>query len=275
MRGKIVMPKVVILAGGLGTRLSEATDLRPKPMVEIAGRPILHHIMERYAYYGFNEFVIALGYKGGVIKRYFRDWVELRGDFTVQIDEASFALHRHAVRDSQDSSDWTIHLVETGANTMTGGRLRRLASMVKDETFLLTYGDGVADVDLAAVLDHHQRAGLTATITAVRPPARFGGLVLRDDPNSTVERFTEKPQIGEGWINGGFMAFEPAVLDSLIDDDTVLEAHVLEKLAAEGQLAAYQHTGFWQCMDTIRDVRVLEALAAEGHPPWRPPVRNG
>ena len=256
------MPKVVILAGGLGTRLSEETELRPKPMVEIAGKPILLHIMERYAHYGVHEFVIALGYKGEVIKRYFRDLVDLQGDLTIRTASGTYE------RRVSGGLDWTVRLIETGQSTMTGGRLRRLASLLKDETFFLTYGDGVADVDLAALLAHHQRLGRTATITAVRPPARFGGLTLDD---GRVTSFTEKPQIGEGWINGGFMVFEPSVLNSLAGDETVLEAHVLERLAADGQLAAYEHTGFWQCMDTVRDLRVLESLAASGSPPWAPP----
>lgn len=261
------MSKVVILAGGLGTRLSEETGLRPKPMVEIGGRPILHHIMERYAYYGFNEFIIALGYKGNVIKRYFRDLVELRDDLLIRTEEATCEI---SCRDARVSTDnWVVHLVETGSDVMTGGRIRRLSSLLRDETFLLTYGDGVADVDLAGLVGHHRRFGRIATITAVRPPARFGGLVLSDD-DGTVERFTEKPQIGEGWINGGFMVFEPRVLDYLTDDATILEAHVLERLADERELTAYRHFGFWQCMDTIRDVRTLESLAATGHPPWRP-----
>ena len=256
------MPKVVILAGGLGTRLSEETELRPKPMVEIAGKPILLHIMERYAHYGVHEFVIALGYKGEVIKRYFRDLVDLQGDLTIRTASGTYE------RRVSGGLDWTVRLIETGQSTMTGGRLRRLASLLKDETFFLTYGDGVADVDLAALLAHHQRLGRTATITAVRPPARFGGLTLDD---GRVTSFTEKPQIGEGWINGGFMVFEPSVLDDLAGDETVLEAHVLERLAADGQLAAYEHTGFWQCMDTVRDLRVIESLAASGSPPWAPP----
>lgn len=257
------MPKVVILAGGMGTRLSEETDVRPKPMVEIGGRPIIWHIMQRYAHYGFNEFVVALGYKGDWIKRYFRDYCALHGDMTVRLRDGE--VHTH----SRNAEDWTIHLVDTGVDVMTGGRVKRLRSILGDEPFLLTYGDGVSSIDLGAQLECHRRHGCIATITAVRPPARFGGIVF--DGDHRIKEFTEKPQIGEGWINGGFMAFQPDVFHYLEDDQTILEAHVLEKLAEEGKLAAYRHDGFWQCMDTMRDLKVLQGLWSKGSPPWLVP----
>jgi glucose-1-phosphate cytidylyltransferase len=253
--------KVVLLAGGMGTRLTEETEIKPKPMVEIGGRPILWHIMKRYAHYGFNEFVVALGYKGDVIKRYFRDYYALHGNMTVRMRDG------HVKVDRDDAEDWTVNLIDTGQEVMTGGRVKRLEPLLKDATFLLTYGDGVADIDLRAVFECHKKHGRMATITAVRPPARFGGLIF--DEGQGVKEFTEKPQIGEGWINGGFMVFEPAVFRYLENDDTILEAHVLERLAEEGQLTAYKHDRFWQCMDTMRDVKVLESLWQSGKPPWR------
>lgn len=252
--------KVVILAGGLGTRLSEVTDLRPKPMVEIGERPILWHIMKGYAHHGFREFVVALGYKGDVIKRFFLDLHSLGG--SLKVDLATSAVERF----ERSADDWTVHLVETGLNTNTGGRLRRLRKWIGDETFLCTYGDGVSDVDIPALLAFHKKQGKLATVTAVRPPARFGGLEFAGD---LVARFTEKPQVGEGWINGGFLVLEPKVLDWFDGDDANLEVNGLEKLAAIGQLAAYKHDRFWQCMDTLRDVRYLERLWAEAKAPWK------
>ena len=254
------MPKVVILAGGMGTRLAEETEVRPKPMVEIGNRPILWHIMQRYAHYGFKEFVLALGYKGDTIKRYFRDYCDLHGNMTVRMRDGKVQVHE------RDAEDWDVHLIDTGLDVMTGGRVRRLEHLLKDSTFLLTYGDGVADVDLEALLSVHRKHGRIGTLTAVRPPARFGG--LRFDGDNLVKEFTEKPQIGEGWINGGFMVFEPEVFRYLTNDQTILEAHVLERLATENQLAAYRHDGFWQCMDTMRDVKVLQAIWETGRPPW-------
>lgn len=254
--------KTVILAGGMGTRLAEQTEVRPKPMVEIGGRPILWHIMQRYAGFGFSDFVVALGYKGDFIKRYFRDYCALQGDMTVRMRTKEVEIH-----DSHESpEDWTVELVDTGMDVMTGGRVRRLRKVLGGERFLLTYGDGVADVDLEKLVACHVRHGKIATLTAVRPPARFGGLVLGE--TGLVRDFTEKPQIGEGWINGGFMVFEPKVFDYLEGDKTILEAHALEKLAEEGQLAAYLHEGFWQCMDTMRDLKILEELWAGGAAPW-------
>jgi glucose-1-phosphate cytidylyltransferase len=251
--------KTVILAGGLGTRLSEESETRPKPMVEIGGRPILWHIMKIYASYGFNEFVVALGYKGEVIKSYFLNYYFLRNSFTVDL-----AQNKLDVRDN-GCEDWRIHLEDTGQDTQTGGRLRRLRSELGNETFMMTYGDGVGSVDLEALLRFHRTHGRLATVTAVRPPARFGGLRFNGD---RVVDFTEKPQIGEGWINGGFFVLEPGVFDYLDGDETVFEREPLERLAEDGELMAYRHEAFWQCMDTLRDVRLLNSLCEQGRPPW-------
>ena len=251
--------KVVVLAGGLGTRLAEETEVKPKPMVEIGGRPILWHILRHYARHGFKEFVIALGYKGDAIKQFFRDYHALNGDMTIRL------AHGVAERHRQEPDDWTVHLVDTGLHTQTGGRVGRLRPWLADEPFMLTYGDGVCDVDLNALLAFHRRCGRSATVTAVRPPARFGGLVFEGD---LVSEFTEKPQIGEGWINGGFMVLTPAVFEHIDGDHTSLEIHTLETLARRRQLAAYRHEGFWQCMDTLRDKRQLEQLWQEGRAPW-------
>lgn len=252
--------KVVILCGGLGTRLAEETEVRPKPMVEIGGRPLLWHIMKHYGHFGFTDFLIALGYKGEIIKRYFLDYQSLSGDMTLCLSTGK--LVRHAA----EIENWTLHLADTGFASMTGGRLRRLESSLRDETFMLTYGDGVCDIDLDALVAFHRSQGRLATVTAVRPPARFGGIVLDGD---RVAEFTEKPQIGEGWINGGYMVLEPDVFRYLKDDASVLELDVLERLAAEGQLAAYRHDRFWQCMDTLRDKRVLERHWEGGAAPWK------
>jgi glucose-1-phosphate cytidylyltransferase len=252
--------KVVILAGGFGTRLAEETDRIPKPMVEIGGRPILWHIMKHYAHYGFKEFFIALGYKGEVIKRYFLDYYTLNGSLTINLATGEVQEH------NKECEDWIVHLIDTGLETLTGGRIKRLEPWLRDGTFMVTYGDGVSDVDLRDLLRFHQSHGRLATVTAVRPPARFGGLIFDGD---LVVKFTEKPQIGEGWINGGFMVFEPGVFAYLEGDHTSLEADALERLAADGQLAAYRHEGFWQCMDTLRDVRLLESLWRSGKPPWK------
>lgn len=254
------LTKAVILAGGLGTRLAEETDVRPKPMVEIGGRPILWHILKHFAHHGCREFVIALGYKGEVIKQYFREYQALDGDMTVSLADGTVQRHLGA------HDDWVVHLVDTGLETQTGGRLGRLRSWVGDERFLLTYGDGVCNVDLRALMEFHARCGRTATVTAVRPPARFGGLIFDGD---LVAEFTEKPQIGEGWINGGYMVLEPGVFDLIAGDRTSLEIDVLEHLARQRQLAAFQHEGFWQCMDTLRDKRQLDQLWREQKAPWR------
>jgi glucose-1-phosphate cytidylyltransferase len=252
--------KVVILAGGMGTRLSEETEAKPKPMVEVGGRPVLWHIMKHYAYHGFREFCIALGYRGEAIKRYFLDYYGLSGNVTV--DLATGGAHVQ----QRQCEDWRVHLIDTGLATNTGGRLKRLEEWLRDETFLLTYGDGLTDVNPRQVLTFHRGHGRLATVTAVRPPARFGGLIFDGD---LVAEFTEKPQVGEGWINGGFMVMEPGVLEYLAGDATSLEADGLEKLSIDRQLAAYRHEGFWQCMDTLRDVRVLERLWQSGTAPWK------
>jgi glucose-1-phosphate cytidylyltransferase len=251
--------KTVIMAGGLGTRLSEETSVRPKPMVEIGRMPILWHIMRLYAAYDFTEFVVALGYKAEVIKSFFLNYHRLRNDITVDLARGGVVVH------DGDCEDWLVHLVDTGLDTQVGGRLKRLAPWVSDGTFMMTYGDGVAAIDIQDVLAFHRRHGRLATLTAVRPPARFGALSLDGD---LVERFVEKPQLGEGWINGGFFVLEPQVLDYIEGDETVFEHGPLERLTREGQLAAYRHDGFWQCMDTMRDVRLLEGLWESGEAPW-------
>jgi glucose-1-phosphate cytidylyltransferase len=252
--------KVVILAGGLGTRLAEETEVKPKPMVEIGGRPILWHILKHYARHGVTESYIALGYKGEAIKRYFLDYYSLAGDMRVDTGTGRAECR------GRETDRWTVNLIDTGQATNTGGRVKRLEKHLAGGTFLLTYGDGVSNVDVQKLLAFHRRAGRVATVTAVRPPARFGGLEFNGD---LVARFTEKPQVGEGWINGGFLAFEPEVFRYLDGDDSSLEAHCLERLAAAGQLAAYKHDGFWQCMDTLRDKRMLEALWLDGRAPWK------
>lgn len=252
--------KVVILAGGLGTRLSEETEIKPKPMVEIGGKPILWHIMKHFASYGLTEFVIALGYKGEMIKRFFLEHSSLQGNITIQTGTGKI-ISREDVNEN-----WLVHLIDTGLESNTGGRIGRVRDLINGERFILTYGDGVSNVDLSALLAFHNKHNLTATLSAVRPPARFGGLVFDGD---LVSQFTEKPQIGEGWINGGFMVMEPKVLDYIPSDSTNLEAEVLEKLAVEGQLAAYRHEDFWQCMDTLRDKKLLEHLWQQGDAPWK------
>jgi glucose-1-phosphate cytidylyltransferase len=252
--------KVVILAGGFGSRLSEHTEARPKPMVEIGTSPIIWHIMNIYASHGFNDFVIACGYMAEVIKEYFHNFYMRNSDYVVHLRDGS-----HEVKNS-NAPDWRIAVVDTGLNTMTGGRLRRLESWLDGPTFMVTYGDGVGNVDIRKLLAFHRAHGKLATVTAVRPPARFGGLVLDGDE---VREFSEKPQSGEGWINGGFFVFERAVLDYMEADATVLEQRPLERLAREGQLAAYKHEGFWQPMDTLREKRMLDSLWESGAAPWK------
>lgn len=252
--------KVVILAGGLGTRLAEETTVKPKPMVEIGGQPILWHIMKHYAYHEFKEFFIALGYKGEVIKRYFLDSYHMSGDMTID-----FASQRVEVHDKMHE-DWIVHLMDTGLNSNTGGRVRRLRRWLEAGSFMLTYGDGVSNIDLRALLEFHQAQGCIATITAVRPPARFGALAIQEN---LVNNFIEKPQAGEGWINGGFLVCEPAIFDYLHSDDNSLEVDILPKLAADRQLAAYQHPDFWQGMDTLRDKRQLEGFWQSQQAPWK------
>jgi glucose-1-phosphate cytidylyltransferase len=251
--------KVVILAGGFGTRLSEETEVRPKPMVEIGGRPILWHIMKGYAQHGFNEFIIALGYKGDSIKEYFVRYPIINSDISVRTGTGE------VIRRKPCHEDWTVHLQDTGLETITGGRVKRLAPFLT-ETFMLTYGDGVANVDVARLVEFHRSHGKLATLTAVRPPARFGALDLDGD---RVSRFSEKPQTGEGWVNGGFFVLEPGVLDYIDGDLTHLEREPLERLASDGELMVHRHEGFWQPMDTLRDVRQLNALWASGNAPWK------
>jgi glucose-1-phosphate cytidylyltransferase len=252
--------KVVILAGGLGTRLSEETEVRPKPLVEIGGHPIIWHIMRHYVGHGFNEFVVALGYKGEEIKRYFLDYHLMHANLTIDLATGRPTLHEGS------EEPWVTHLVDTGPKTNTGGRVKKLRSWLEEKTFMLTYGDGVCDIDLKELMRFHRKHGRLATVTAVRPPARFGGLIFDGD---LVSEFTEKPQIGEGWINGGFMVMEPGIFDYLDGEDPNLESDALERLAADRQLAAYKHDHFWQCMDTLRDVRLLESLWQSGNPPWK------
>jgi len=252
--------KAVILCGGLGTRLSEETVLKPKPMVEIGGMPVLWHIMKIYAAHGVREFVLALGYKGESIKDYFVNYRYRSRSLTVEMHKGVVEVHQG------DSEDWTVHLLDTGLNTQTGGRLKRAAQFIGREPFLATYGDGVTNLDITKVIKEHKRNGRLATMTAVRPPARFGSMVFEGD---LVTRFEEKPQAGEGWINGGFFVLQPEVADYIEGDATLWEREPMEKLASAGQLAAYRYDGFWQCMDTLRDVRLLESLWQEGRAPWK------
>jgi glucose-1-phosphate cytidylyltransferase len=252
--------KVVILAGGAGTRLAEETRLKPKPMVEIGDRPMLWHIMKIYASYGFHEFIIALGYKGHIIKAYFLNYYYEQHDLSIDLRSGRVDVH-HRHREP-----WSLHLVDTGLHTQTGGRLKRLAEWIGEEPFLMTYGDGVASINLSQLVAYHQAQGRLATVTAVRPPARFGGLSFE---HNLVTSFIEKPQIGEGWINGGFFVLEPGVLDYISGDDMPFEREPLDRLCADRQLVAYQHEGFWQCMDTLRDVYLLEQLWQSGYAPWK------
>ena len=252
--------KTVILAGGMGTRLAEETEVMPKPMVEIGGPPILWHIMKIYSAFGFNEFVLALGYKAEIIKSYFLNYYYLRNDFSLSVRNGDLTVH------DGDRDDWVVHLIDTGTTTQTGGRVKRLAHWIGDDTFMLTYGDGVANIDLGHLIEFHKSHGKLATVTAVRPPARFGGLSFN---GNFVAEFTEKPQIGEGWINGGFFVLEPQVLDYIEGDEMIFEREPLERLAEDEQLVAYRHDGFWQCMDTLRDLRLLEALWNSGDVPWK------
>jgi glucose-1-phosphate cytidylyltransferase len=254
--------KVAILAGGVGTRLVEETEVKPKPMVTIGGRPILWHIMMHYSVYGLTNFVVALGYKGEVIKRYFVDYCSLSSDLTINLASGEVRQHANGLR----HCDWSVQLIDTGEATLTGGRIKRLAPYLDNETFMLTWGDGVANVNLRELLKFHRSHGKLATVTAVRPPARFGRLEIK---GNEVVSFTEKPQLGEGWINGAFFVLEPAVMDYIQGDSTQWEREPLERLAADGQMMAYKHTSFWQCMDTLRDKKLLEALWEAGDAPWK------
>lgn len=252
--------KVVILAGGMGTRLSEETVVKPKPMVEIGGKPMLWHIMNIYGAYGFNEFVVALGYKGEIIKEYFLNYYNLQSDLTVSLKTGEVTASKNCYR------DWAVHLIDTGLDTMTGGRILRLKDILKNEAFMLTYGDGVSNMNIKELVDFHKSHGKIATITSVTAPARFGGMTFN---GSRVMEFKEKSSTGQGWINGGFFVFEPKFFDYIEGDDTILEQTPLESLARDGQLMAYKHEGFWQCMDTVRDKQFLDKLWDSGKSPWK------
>lgn len=252
--------KVAILAGGKGTRLAEETDVRPKPMVEVGGRPLLWHLLMHYSHYDFRDFIIALGYKGDVIKRYFADYQALTGNLTVHLGHHS-AIEHHDVQ----HPEWRVDLIETGDETLTGGRVKRLRPYLGDSTFMLTWGDGISDVNLDQLLQFHRDHGRLATVTAVRPLARYGHIQFRGDQ---VVRFAEKPQAAEGWINGAFFVLEPEVLDYIEGDQTMFEHAPMESLARAGQLMAYRHDGFWACVDTLRDKRRLQDMWDAGDRPW-------
>jgi glucose-1-phosphate cytidylyltransferase len=251
---------VVILCGGMGTRLSEYTEVRPKPLVEIGGKPILWHIMKHYSRYGFREFILALGYKGDQIKRYFLDFYALGQDFTVSLKDG-----RVRTINRNEPEQWVVHLVDTGLATSTGGRLKRLENLIGKGTFMMTYGDGVSNVDIKKLLKYHRSQNGLVTLTAVRPPARFGALEFEGDQ---IRHFKEKSTLHEGWINGGFFVIEPLALD-YIKEDVMWEHAPMERIAEERQLYAYQHNGFWQCMDTLRELKYLESLWESGNSPWK------
>lgn len=254
------MTKAVILAGGLGTRISEESHLRPKPMIEIGGKPILWHIMKIYSAHGINDFIICLGYKGYVVKEYFANYFLHMSDVTFDMALNRMEVHEH------HAEPWRVTLVDTGENSMTGGRLRRVRDYIGDETFCFTYGDGVSDLDIGQTLLQHRQSGKVATVTAIQPPGRYGAL---DISGQTVQKFQEKPAGDGAWINGGFFVLQPEIFDYLHSDDDSFEAAPLMQLAAEGQLDAYQHTGFWQAMDTLRDKNQLESLWRSGQAPWK------
>lgn len=254
--------KAVLLAGGLGTRMREETEFRPKPMVEVGGRPVLWHIMKVLGQQKLTDFVICAGYKSEHIKNYFTNYGEVNSDFTLKLGDKSSIVYHGA----HDESDWTVTVADTGANTMTGGRIKRIQKYVDGETFLCTYGDGIADIDLDALLAFHKSHGKIATMTAVQPTSRFGVLDL--DEAGSIDHFKEKPQV-EGWINIGYFIFEPEIFNYLGDDTTVLEQNPLRRLAEEGQISAYRHTGFWEPMDTYREALMLNEMWDEGTAPWR------
>lgn len=254
--------KAVILAGGYGTRISEESAIRPKPMVEIGGRPILWHIMKIYSAHGINEFIICCGYKGHMIKEYFANYYLHHADVTFDMRENRMTVHQTQIE------PWQVTLVDTGENTMTGGRIKRIQPYVGNETFCLTYGDGVSDVDIRSLIAYHREQGVIATLTAVQPPGRFGAFTLGED-QTLIESFKEKPSGDGAYINGGFFVVEPAAFDLIAGDDTVWEREPLEQLAQSGQLAAYRHHGFWHPMDTLRDKNYLEGLWQSGRAPWK------
>jgi glucose-1-phosphate cytidylyltransferase len=252
--------KVIFLAGGFGTRLSEYTETIPKPMVTVGDRPILWHIMSTYAHFGHKDFYVALGYKAELVKEYFLHYRSLNADFTVDLATGAVSSHQ------TDDADWRVTLVHTGLESMTGGRVKRLQSFIGNEPFMLTYGDGVADIDVDALLDFHRSHGKMVTVTAVHPGARFGELMIESDQ---VKCFQEKPQMGQGWINGGYFVIQPEFFDLITGDLTILEREPLEQVARMGELMAYRHDGFWQCMDTKRDRDTLEELWQSGSAPWK------
>ncbi len=252
--------KAVILAGGLGTRLSEETDRIPKPMINIGGRPILWHIMKMYSAHGINQFVICLGYKGYLIKEYFFNYRLHMSDFTLDLSNDALQIHQHSVE------PWNVTLIDTGQNTQTGGRLRRVRDQLEDETFCFTYGDGVSDIDITAAIAYHRSHGKKATVTAITPPGRYGVLTLEGDQ---ITGFAEKMDSAKSPLNGGFFVLEPSVIDYIDDDNSLWERKPLETLAKDGELMAYRHEGFWQPMDTLREKRILEELWSSGSPPWK------
>ncbi|MGB0866551.1 MAG: glucose-1-phosphate cytidylyltransferase [Granulosicoccaceae bacterium] len=255
--------KAVILAGGLGTRLAEETSIRPKPMVEVGGRPILWHIMKIYSSHGINEFIICCGYKGQVIKEYFANYFLYNADMTYDIQENTMSVHHNK------AEPWKVTLIDTGEGSLTGGRLRRVRDYIGDETFCFTYGDGVGNVDVTSLIAYHKEQGRKATLTAVQPPGRFGAFTLGDDISKPIESFREKPTGGDAWINGGYFVLEPSVIDYIEGDHTTWEAEPMERLAEERQLGAFRHDGFWQPMDTLRDRQKLEELWGSGKAPWK------
>lgn len=253
--------KTIILAGGLGTRLSEETVVKPKPMVDIGGQPMIWHIMNIYAHFGFDEFIVALGYKGEMIKDYFLRFHTMGADLTVDLSQGTASIH------DDIHPRWKVHLSDTGDKTQTGGRIKRVGRYLgMDQTFMATYGDGVADIDIQKLVDFHHSHGKLATVTAVRPPARFGGLIMENDQ---VVSFAEKPQTGEGWINGGFFVLDRRVLDYIEGDQQPWEGAPMERLTREGQLMAYRHEGFWQPMDTLRERNLLDEMWNSGQAPWK------
>jgi glucose-1-phosphate cytidylyltransferase len=254
--------KTLILAGGVGSRLSEETDIRPKPMVEIGHRPILWHILKIYAHFGYKDFLVALGYKGEHIKRYMADYASLSTNLTVDLKAGTVEAHEA----DGDAEDWTVGLIDTGRHTETGGRMLKIAPYLDGDTFMMTFGDGVSDIDINRLVEFHRSHGKLATLTAVRPPARFGHVELDGEQ---VAEFSEKPQVGEGWINGGFFVLDRKVLDYIDGEETHFQREPLERLARDGQLMAFKHTSFWQCMDTLRDKILLQQLWDSEEAPWK------